>query len=271
MNTLNKINCEVLNLGITNNCKPYWYFYIIVLNGKLCAKCGKSSVNLQNRIYNYLAIEHYDKIKNWDSFKLITVMEFKKESSITHIEEFIKDHLRKYPLNVGQHHNIEQYDIVKLWSDIEFREIIESKKFPLAKVYSVDNPNELILKLIKDYPNNSINIPKNTINAIVPIKNVNNTIVPNENKHNIFGGKMDIDTAMLIQLNGLSYYELIEIPNIGPKMATAITEHKPFRHVSDLLSIHMIGPKRYQAIINHIEAKGFRYMMSLLKNNQLIN
>lgn len=54
------------------------------------------------------------------------------------------------------------------------------------------------------------------------------------------GGRTDLNTA------GIE--ELIALPGIGPALAKAIVENRPFQSMDDLLRIRQIGPRRLAAL-----------------------
>lgn len=244
------IDSEVSKIGITNNNGFYWYFYALLLDGKPCAKFGSSTVHLGNRIYNYLVKEHDNQTKDWKTFRVICVIKFAKKSCIKHVEGLIKEYAKDHPLHIGQHHNTEQYNLDKVWEQI--RDFICAKSFPFAeKVYLIDNPNEVIKKIVcKKLDKDS----KPKSQSIVPIKNA---IVPKSKEVVQYHKpkKISLDEAILKYINEMDDFRVI--PGIGPVLDERLRDEQPFSYLSDIMDVRMIGTEKYNAIENYVKSKAF--------------
>jgi len=226
---LSIVRKEISNLGIKNLSRPYWYFYILELDSKPCVKLGKSCVNLEKRIINYLDKEHPTQAKNWDSFKLISVVEFEDKEYISPFEMFIKKCVKKYPLHKDQHSNIEQYNLMKVWPKV--KQMILQKKFPFSSdFYCVNEPDKVINDFLKNYKEKN--------------KDKNKTLE--------FDYKNIKERDILDKINSMTYSDYKKIHQIGKMLAERLTENKPFTNLSQIKDISGIAQKRYDYIISHV-------------------
>ena len=226
MDPRTKIKNEIQRLKIPDQTKYYWYFYSIILDGKPCAKFGSSTIHLENRIYSYLMKEHKNQTKNWNSFRIISVVEFRKKKSIQHIENFIKEHAKDYPLNPNQHWNTEQYDLVGVWKEI--RTCIENKQIMLAiNMYTSDDPNADVEFVI-----GCIRLPQSPKTKT----------------------KTKPQKAMMVVLNLMLTSDFQKISGVGVVLSHRLNENKPYKSMNDLLNVDMIGSCKYNAITDHINA-----------------
>jgi len=254
-----KIDQEVTNIGITNNNGNHWYFYALLLDGKPCAKFGKSTVHLGKRIYSYLEKEHSGQTKDWSTFRLICAIKFKKKSCIKHVEGLIKEHAKDHPLHSNQHFNTEQYDLPKVWEQI--REFIIAKSFPFAeKVYLAKNPDEAIQKIVsqKKQTQKKTNKPIKS-KAIISVKQ---DIIQKGKDIAVYHPRkqkqMTSTELILKYLNETCNFS--DISGIGPVLSDRLNYARPFYALHDIMDVHMIGQMRYNAIVSHVKGKAFDYI-----------
>ena len=239
---LSIIRREIKKIGLFDLSNYYWYFYIIKLDSKPCAKFGKSAVNLENRILQYLNIEHSHQKKDWDTFKLISVVEFEDKDDAAPFESFIKKCFKKYPLNQNQHTNVEQYDLTKVWPKIN--KTIINRQFPLSSYSFVsDNCESEVKELLKGCKLETTNSISKKIVKRTSKQMTNNDII---NK-----------------LNGMDFLEFKQINQISDVLAKRLCENKPFSCLSQIMNIKGIATKRYKYIIG--------YITELLKNSLVVS
>ena len=75
-----------------------------------------SILNLKNRIYNYLNVEHNAQKK--DNFHLLAVLQFKNKQSVKKAEDFIKI-CNCSNIFIDQPSSLEQYQLRPFWDQIE--------------------------------------------------------------------------------------------------------------------------------------------------------
>lgn len=227
------IDREISSIGISDQTGIFWYFYGLLLDDKPCAKFGKSTVHLGKRIHSYLEIEHKDQKKDWDSFRLICVMQFRRRTSIKHVEELIKDHAREHPFHEKQHPNTEQYNLKSVWGEI--RGFIEKSNFPFAqKIYCAVNPNIIIETIVK----------KASKITHMPIKKPQITEISHDTNTKI----------MLERLNKMSVDDFQQIHGIGGVIAEQLALQTPYKDLESIRNVRMIGQKRYDAIMQYLKS-----------------
>lgn len=140
-----EILIQLNKLNIRDLTKNYWYFYSIMINGLAVAKPGSSTVDLLNRIHNYINVEHSN--QTISNFKLIAVVEFRNIKSVKNIENFIKANIdEKLHIFSNQPPLLEQYQL-KSFYDITKKYL---DRFPFAlNSYINPNANNDIDELIK--------------------------------------------------------------------------------------------------------------------------
>jgi hypothetical protein len=102
--------CRLLGLPL-NEPKFKYYAYCIMIDGKPCIKPGITIQNIRTRVRQYLLTEHRDQEKHMGTFMMMFVCEFSSMKSLKNIESFIKEEFKQFPLNEGQHGNIEQFSL----------------------------------------------------------------------------------------------------------------------------------------------------------------
>jgi len=255
------IKKKVDELNIPDN-GTYWYFYILPLDGRACAKCGSSADNLSKRINNYLFSEreHLYQDKIMDEFELLLVVEIKRKNSLKSFERFVKYYLEDCPLHDDQDVRTEQFDLEKVWNS-EFKDFVKGDAFPFSKkFYRCENIDDKIKKLINFCSKLEKTHPRR------PYKNtVDDDKLCIERKHNIIRPK-NVDDMLLEYLNNMSICELQMVSGIGPILSKRIFAHMPFSSFNSLLNLYQIGPSRFNSVKSYIKSRALDFMLNRIGN-----
>lgn len=111
-----------------------YYGYCMIFDGAPCLKLGITRRLFADRVYEYVNRDHPDQIYSPGSFRLLFILTFDSERTMKDAERLVHGVVREYPLRLGQHPNIEQYQLLAGWEKVA--PVINS--FPFARVRSVD-------------------------------------------------------------------------------------------------------------------------------------
>lgn len=202
----------------------FLYGWLIKVSDLWCIKIGKTKRQIPIRAAEYIK-EHQNQDFKEGTFFPCFAIKFENEETLKYAEKLVHSITKNYPLNVGQHSLVEQYDAVKVWKyikkDIDY--------FPFSRAKFINNMIDDIIKNYKPVDDNkliSVNKPKQSI------------VTTND---------------LILTINNLTKKELVKIKGIGEKSAVRIIEKKPFVQIKDIIDIEGIGVIKCKNIIMHIK------------------
>lgn len=230
------ISREITKIGLGHDDPGHYiYFYALCLDGKACAKIGKTSRILNERIHKYLEEEHRSQDKDYDTFRLVFVIKFEKEQLAKTCERFIQATMK--PLNKTVSSRVEQYELLHAWD--KMATFIKDKTFPFAdKCYSYDEIRKEVMYIIE--------ISKNK-QAVKSVQIIVTSQKPERSKSN--------REDMLEKLNGPKKEEFMTLHNIGPGRASALVAGQPYKCIEGVLDIKGIGKTSYDVIISYLRSQ----------------
>lgn len=95
--------------------KNLLYAYRVNIRNKTCLKVGITRRCLNQRINEYIKCKKWNNCVDPNTFKLLAVAEFPCNKALKKADIEVKKVMKRYPLNNGQHGNLEQYDFDRAW------------------------------------------------------------------------------------------------------------------------------------------------------------
>lgn len=251
----NRIKKQLEYLKITDYTKNYWYCYAITLNGMAVAKPGRSSVNLLDRIYQYINVEHSNqKIEN---FFLIAVIEFDRKKSLIAAENFIKENTdRRFNVFKNQPSQLEQYQLKPFFDEINKHFInfpFSTKSYLREDKYVTRIVNYILSKHETPY----LSLEYESLEKPLEQKEITKVMIPKTTFSGKSNTKVNINTATVRDLlTKLSHCKTGRGRALGDTLAARVVEyretHGKYTHIREILNVPMIGTKTFEALRNDI-------------------